>query len=113
MDGRENRKAMHLLMLSCYSLFTVILIAETVVLKWEIAAVPPMLFGMAVCWTLYIIRSDFVTSQMLLCFALVMLEKYNTTKPITEEHPPPINALFRGMDDFMVSAKDTLTENSK
>lgn len=65
---------MHLLMLSCYSLFTVILIAETVVLKWEIAAVPPMLFGMAVCWTLYIIRSDFVTAQMLLCFALVMLE---------------------------------------
>lgn len=74
MDEKENRKAMHLLMLSCYTLFTVILIAETVVLKWEVAAIPPMLFGMAVCWTLYIIRSDFVSSQMLLCFALVMLE---------------------------------------
>lgn len=43
---------------------------------------------------------------------LVRLEKYNTIKPITEEQPPPIKALFRGMDDLIVRASDTHTEKS-
>ena len=43
--------------------------------------------------------------------ALVRLEKYNTINPITEEQPPPIKALFSGIVDLIVRARDTATEN--
>ena len=52
--------------------------------------------------------SMFIQGQLM----LVRLEKYNTRKPITEEQPPPIKALFRGMDDLIVRASDTHTEKS-
>lgn len=71
---QEERTAVHLLMAGIVSIFSVLLIAVTIVMPWEIWTIPLLVIGIVSIWVLHIGRlsSDIVYEYI--CAGLMMVE---------------------------------------
>lgn len=54
MNDQEKQRAAHLLILLCYTIFSCVLIGETLLLGWETWVVLLLPVGVIICWTLHI-----------------------------------------------------------
>ena len=54
MYEQEKQRATHLLILLCYTIFTIVLAGETLLLGWEIGAVILLMLGVLVSWGIHI-----------------------------------------------------------
>ena len=70
MFEREREKATHLLILVVYSIFTVVLMGESVLMHWETGAVVLLLIGLIVSWSIHITQR--VPSNIRFWFYFIM-----------------------------------------
>lgn len=54
MYGQEKQRVTHLIVLLCYTIFTLVLTGESILLGWDMGAVMLLLAGLAVCWGFHI-----------------------------------------------------------
>ena len=53
MYEQERQRAAHLLILLCYTILTIVLTGESLLLGWETEAIVLLLLGVVVCWTVH------------------------------------------------------------
>ena len=75
MNDQEKQRAAHLMILLCYTIFSCVLISESLLLGWETWVVILLPVGVIVCWTLHIrnrlseaIRLNIYSVMMMLVF---------------------------------------------
>ena len=73
MYDKENQRATHLLILLCYTFFTVVLTGESILLGWDTGAVVLLLLGLIVSWGLHITGKVSESGRMWLYFIMMML----------------------------------------
>ena len=54
MYEQEKQRVTHLIVLLCYTIFTIVLTGESILLGWDIGAVMLLLAGLSVCWVFHI-----------------------------------------------------------
>ena len=54
MYDQERQRVTHLIILLCYTIFTIVLTGESILLGWDMGAVMLLLLGLAVSWVLHI-----------------------------------------------------------
>lgn len=54
MYEQENQRVTHLIVLLCYTIFTLVLTGESMLLGWDTGAVMLLLAGLAACWVFHI-----------------------------------------------------------
>jgi len=65
----------HLLILLSYTIFSVILFVESIVMKWELWVLPLICAGMLFCWYLHITQTMLVSYRMWI-YVVVMLASF-------------------------------------
>ncbi|MBO5153830.1 MAG: response regulator [Eubacterium sp.] len=55
-NGHERRRAVHLMILMCYTIMTLVLTVETFLLGWDKGAVVLLILGTVLCWVFHITR---------------------------------------------------------
>lgn len=70
---QEKQRATHLMILLVYTIATIILMGESLLLGWEAGAVVLFMIGLAACWVLYITGKVPETNSLWLYFILTML----------------------------------------
>lgn len=73
MYEQERQRAAHLLILLCYTILTVVLAGETLLLGWETEVIALLLLGVAVSWIIHITEKIPVEISVWLYFVLTML----------------------------------------
>lgn len=73
MYEQETQRATHLMVLLCCTIFTIVLTAESILLKWETGAVILLLLGLAVSWGIYITGKIPESFSLWLYFTLTMV----------------------------------------
>jgi len=73
MEEREKQRATHLLILLCYTIFSIVLIGESILLKWETAAVFLLFVGIIASWCNHILGKIPDSISLWLYFILTML----------------------------------------
>ncbi len=73
MYEQEKRQISHLIILISYTLFTIALLLESVLLGWEMQTSFEIGIGLIVCWVLHITGRIPETGEKWLCFALGMV----------------------------------------
>ena len=73
MYEQERQRAVHLLILLCYTILTVVLAGETLLLGWETEVIALLLLGVAVSWIIHITEKIPVEISVWLYFVLTML----------------------------------------
>lgn len=73
MYEQEKQRATHLLILLCYTIFTIVLAGEAFLLGWEMGAVVLLLLGLAASWVIHITGKIPESIRLWLYFILTML----------------------------------------
>ena len=73
MYEQEKQRATHLLILLCYTIFTIVLAGETLLLGWEIGAVILLMLGVLVSWGIHIVGKIPESISIWLYFVQTML----------------------------------------
>ena len=73
MYEKENKRVSHLIILLSYTLFTVALLLEGILLRWDIRVILELLVGLIVCWALHITDKAPDSVERWLYFALAMM----------------------------------------
>ncbi len=73
MYQQEKDKISHLTILICYTIFSVILVGETIIMGWDMGAVMLLFFGMLACWVLHIMGKVPEEVRIWLYYILTML----------------------------------------
>ena len=107
MYEQEKQRATHLLVLLCYTISTIVLTAEALLLGWEIGAVILLLLGVLVSWGIHISEKIPESISLWLYFVQTMLAFffYGTHETRTSDLAPvmlPIILTAGPIYDFMV-----------
>ena len=54
MYEQENQRVTHLIILLCYTIFTIVLTGESILLGWDMEAVMLLLVGLVASWVLHV-----------------------------------------------------------
>ena len=73
MYEQERQRAAHLLILLCYTILTIVLTGESLLLGWETEAIVLLLLGVVVCWTVHFTEKFPVDISVWIYFILTML----------------------------------------
>ncbi len=73
MNNRENKQVSYLTLLICYTLFTVVLTAESLLLGWEMPVVLELLAGLVVGWGIHIFGNVSDSVKKWLYFSMTMI----------------------------------------
>lgn len=73
MYEQENQRAIHLMILFCYTIFTIVLTGEAFLLGWETGAVVLILLGLAASWVIHITGKIPEPIRLWLYYILTML----------------------------------------
>lgn len=73
MYEQERQRAAHLLILLCYTILTVVLAGETLLLGWETLVIVLLLLGVVLSWIIHITEKFPVEISVWFYFALTML----------------------------------------
>ncbi len=74
MYDQEKQRVTHLMILVCCTIFTLVLIGESLLLKWETGAVILLLFGIAASWIIYLTEKFSGTIRIWFYFIVTMLD---------------------------------------
>lgn len=74
MQEQEKQRMVHLLILLVYSIATVVLAGEAILLGWDISAVVLLFIGVIVCWIMHIMNTISEEIRLWLYITLIMLE---------------------------------------
>ena len=72
-NGHERRRAVHLMILMCYTIMTLVLTVESFLLGWDKSAVMMLLLGTVLCWIIHITRKIPSEQRLWLYVILSML----------------------------------------
>ena len=56
-NDHERRRAVHLMILMCYTIMTLALVGETLLMGWDKGAIILLVMGVVLCWVLHITRN--------------------------------------------------------
>ena len=73
MYEQEKQRATHLMILLCYTILTIVLIGESILLKWETGAIVLFIFGLIISWVVHITETIPEMGRLWLYFVLTML----------------------------------------
>lgn len=73
MYGKERERTEHLMILLCYTIFTIVLTGETFVMGWEKGVIMLLLMGLVMSWTIHITGKFTESIRLWLYFILTML----------------------------------------
>lgn len=73
MYEQEKQRATHILILLCYTISTIVLAAETLLLGWEIGAVILLILSVLVSWGIHIVGKIPESISLWLYFVQTML----------------------------------------
>ncbi len=71
---QERQQINHLMILFCCTIFTIVLIGESILMKWETGAVVLLLFGIAASWVIYLTEKFSETVRIWFYFIVTMLD---------------------------------------
>ncbi len=71
-EAREIFKASHLFLLVSYTLFSIVLICETILLSWELWVIPLIIISIVFCWFLHI-SGNMAEKYRLWVFTIIIL----------------------------------------
>lgn len=73
MYEQEKQRATHLMILLCCTIFTIVLIGESILLGWGTGAVVLLLLGLAASWTVHVTEKLSEPLRLWLYFIVTML----------------------------------------
>ncbi|MGN1146978.1 MAG: response regulator [Lachnospiraceae bacterium] len=76
MYEQEKQRATHLMILLCYTFFTILLIGESLLLGWETGAIVLLLLGLVASWIIHITEKLPEAFSLWLYFILTMLSVF-------------------------------------
>ncbi len=74
MHDLEKQRVTNLMILACCTVFTLVLIGEALLLKWETGAVVLLFFGIVACWIIYLTEKFTGTIRIWFYFIVTMLD---------------------------------------
>ncbi|MCH5268908.1 MAG: response regulator [Lachnospiraceae bacterium] len=76
MYEREKQREIHLMILLCYTIFTIILVVESIFVKWNMGAVILIILGIIASWVIHILGNMTERTRLWTYFILMMLTFY-------------------------------------
>lgn len=73
MNNKEKQQATHFLILLCYTVFSILLMGESILLGWEMGAVTLLLLGVAASWFIHITERFSAQNRLGIYLTLTML----------------------------------------